>query len=115
MERKKKKRPGKSRVPFFLVCIPPFLIINYIIFRLATAQPDFTLTIGDAGFMSICTLVTAIVLSLILETLCEKKGLKKLEPFAMPLSMFGAMGVAVVLNLVLPEAVTAFTWWGNVA
>ena len=46
--RKKKKRPGKSRVPFFLVCIPPFLIINYIIFRLATAQPDFTLTIGDA-------------------------------------------------------------------
>ena len=31
----------------------------------------------------------------------------------MPISMFAAMGVAVVLNLVLPEAVTAFTWWGN--
>jgi len=65
--------------------------------------------------MSICTLVTAIVLSLALETLCEKKHLKKLEPFAMPISMFGAMGMAVVLNLVLPEAVSTLTWWGNVA
>ena len=33
----------------------------------------------------------------------------------MPISMFGAMGVAVVLNLVLPEAVSTLTWWGNVA
>ena len=78
-------------------------------------QTKEALTIGDAGFMSVCTLVTAVVLSLILETLCEKRNLKKLEPFAMPISMFAAMGVAVVLNLVLPEAVTAFTWWGNVA
>ena len=78
-------------------------------------QTKEALTIGDAGFMSVCTLVTAIVLSLILETVCEKRGLHKLEPFAMPISMFGAMGVAVVLNLVLPEAVTSFTWWGNVA
>ena len=71
------------------------------------------LTIGDAGFMSVCTLAAAVVLSLILETVCEKFKLSKLEPFAMPISMFGAMGVAVVLNLVLPEAVTAFTWWGT--
>jgi hypothetical protein len=78
-------------------------------------QTKEALTIGDAGFMSVCTLVTAVVLSLILETVCEKRSLKKLEPFAMPISMFAAMGVAVVLNLVLPEAVTAFTWWGNVA
>ena len=78
-------------------------------------QTKEALTIGDAGFMSVCTLVTAVVLSLILETLCEKRNLKKLEPFAMPISMFAAMGVAVVLNLVLPEAVTAFTWWGNAA
>ena len=68
--------------------------------------------IGDAGFMSICTLVTAIVVSLLLETLCEKCNLRKLQPFAMPLSMFAAMGMAVVLNLVVPEKVAAFTWWG---
>ncbi len=67
--------------------------------------------IGDAGFMSIVTLVTAVVVSLILETLCDKFSLKKLQPFAMPLSMFAAMAMAVVLNLVLPEQVSAFTWW----
>ncbi len=67
--------------------------------------------VGDAGFMSICTLVTAIVLSLILENICAKFKLDKLQPFAMPIAMFGAMGVAVLLNVVVPEAVTAFTWW----
>lgn len=67
--------------------------------------------VGDAGFMTICTLVTAIVLSLILESICVKFKLDKLQPFAMPLAMFGAMGVAVLLNLALPAAVTAFTWW----
>lgn len=68
--------------------------------------------VGDAGFMSICTLVTAIVLSLLLETICAKFNLKKLEPFAMPLSMFGAMGMAILLNQIVPEAVATFTWWG---
>lgn len=68
--------------------------------------------IGDAGFMSIVTLVTAIVVSLLLETLCEKFSLKKLQPFAMPLSMFAAMGMAILLNQVLPQQVAAFTWWG---
>ena len=67
--------------------------------------------VGDAGFMSVCTLVTAIVVSLLLEQLCLKFRLKRLEPFAMPLSMFAAMGMAVVLNLVVPESVATFTWW----
>ncbi|MBQ7688536.1 MAG: DUF5058 family protein [Clostridia bacterium] len=67
--------------------------------------------IGDAGFMSVCTLVTAVAVSLLLEQLCLKFNLKKLEPFAMPLSMFAAMGMAVVLNLVVPEQVAGFTWW----
>lgn len=68
--------------------------------------------VGDAGFMSICTLVTAIVLSLIFEWLCAKFKLEKLQPFAMPLAMFGAMGMAVLLNIAVPEAVSSFTWWG---
>lgn len=70
--------------------------------------------VGDAGFMSICTLLTAVIVSLALETLCAKFKLKKLEPFAMPLAMFAAMGMAVVMNLVLPEAVKGFTWWNNI-
>ena len=32
----------------------------------------------------------------------------------MPLSMFAAMGMAVLLNQVLPEAVTALTWWNHI-
>lgn len=68
--------------------------------------------IGDAGFMSIVTLVTAIIVSLVLEFLCDKFSLKKLQPFAMPLSMFAAMGMAVLLNQVLPAQVAQFTWWG---
>ncbi|MBQ6023457.1 MAG: DUF5058 family protein [Clostridia bacterium] len=68
--------------------------------------------VGDAGVMSVCTLVTAVIVSLVLETLCEKFSLKKLQPFAMPLSMFAAMGMAVLLNQILPEQVSALTWWG---
>lgn len=68
--------------------------------------------VGDAGFMSICTLVTAMILSVALEAICAKFDLKKLQPFAMPLSMFGAMGMAVLLNQIVPESIAAFTWWG---
>ena len=69
-------------------------------------------TVGDAGVMSVCTLVTAIVVSLLLETLCVKLNLKKLQPFAMPLSMFAAMGMAMLLTAVLPDKVAQLTWWG---
>ena len=41
--RKRKKKKAES-ILFYII---PFVIINYIIFRLATAQPDFDLTIGD--------------------------------------------------------------------
>ena len=68
--------------------------------------------VGDAGVMSVCTLVTAVIVSLVLETLCDKFRLTKLQPFAMPLSMFAAMGMAILLNQVLPEQVSALTWWG---
>jgi hypothetical protein len=68
--------------------------------------------VGDAGVMSVCTLVTAVIVSLVLETLCDKFKLTKLQPFAMPLSMFAAMGMAILLNQVLPEQVSALTWWG---
>ena len=41
--RKRKKKKAES-ILFYII---PFVIINYIIFRLATAQPDFDLTIND--------------------------------------------------------------------
>lgn len=67
---------------------------------------------SDAGFMSIATLLSAVVISLIFETICKKFKLKKLEVFAMPLSIFGAMAIAILLNYALPETITSFTWWG---
>ena len=69
--------------------------------------------VGDAGFMSIATLLTAMAVSLLLETVSAKFSLKKLETFAQPLAMFAAMGMAVLLNQILPEAVKGFTWWNN--
>ncbi len=70
---------------------------------------------SDAGFMSIATLVSAMVIMIILESLCHKFNLKKLEMFAFPISIFAAMGVCILLTVALPESVTSFTWWGGAA
>ena len=69
--------------------------------------------VGDSGFMSIATLITAVIASFLLELLCEKCRLQKLQPFAMPLAMFLAMGMAVLLTQVVPEQIRAFTWWNQ--
>ena len=43
----RQKKRKKVRAESILFYIIPFILINFIIFRLATAQPDFDLTIGD--------------------------------------------------------------------
>jgi hypothetical protein len=68
---------------------------------------------SDAGFMSIATLVSAMVIMIALEAVCHKFNLKKLEMFALPISIFAAMGVCILLTVALPESVTSFTWWGG--
>lgn len=66
---------------------------------------------GSAGAMSILVLITAIVSLLILDALCKKLKLSKLEPFTMPVAMFIAMGMAILLTNVLPEQIVNFTWY----
>ena len=66
---------------------------------------------GSSGAMSIMVLITAIVSLLILEALCKKFKLSKLQPFTMPLAMFIAMGIAILLTNVLPEEIVNFTWY----
>lgn len=66
---------------------------------------------GSAGFMSILVLVCAIVFMLILDIICKKFKLTKLEPFAMPIAMFAAMGMAVLFTYVLPENLVNHTWF----
>ena len=65
----------------------------------------------SAGFMSIAVLVCAMLFMLLLNWLCSKLKLGKLEPFTMPIAMFAAMGMAMLFAAVLPESVTSFTWY----
>ena len=67
---------------------------------------------SDAGFMSVTCLVLAVVISLVFEIICNKFNWKKLEVFATPLGIFGALAIAIILIQVLPESITTFTWWG---
>ncbi len=64
----------------------------------------------SAGFMSIAVMLSAMIFTLALDFLCQKKNLKKLEPFVLPIAMFGAMGIAILFTQVLPADLVNFTW-----
>ncbi len=64
----------------------------------------------SAGFMTIAVLLSAMVFTVALDLLCKKKHLTKLEPFVLPIAMFGAMGIAVLLTQTLPPEWTEFVW-----
>ena len=66
---------------------------------------------GSSGAMSILILVTAIVFMLVLEAICKKFKLEKLETFAMPIAMLGAMGMAILFTAVLPDSIVNHTWY----
>ena len=66
---------------------------------------------NDAGFLSIAVLIASVLIYLLLELIVRKTGKNKFEPFIMPLSMFGAMGVAVLLTQILPANLVGFTWF----
>ena len=66
---------------------------------------------GSSGAMSILVLITAIVLMLVLEAICKMFKLEKLETFAMPIAMLGAMGMAILFTAVLPDSVVNHTWY----
>ncbi len=63
-----------------------------------------------AGVMSVATLLSSMIFTIALDWLCRKKGVKKLEPFVLPIAMFGAMGIAVLLTQILPPEIAGFTW-----
>ena len=64
----------------------------------------------SAGFMTIAVLLSAMVFTVALDLLCKQKHLTKLEPFVLPIAMFGAMGIAVLLTQTLPPEWTEFVW-----
>lgn len=68
---------------------------------------------GDgAGFMSVCVLVSSMIFMSILTFLCKKFKIKWLEAFALPISMFAAMGVAIVIAKFCPEGLAYLEWRG---
>ena len=66
---------------------------------------------GSAGAMSIFVLIASMILLVVLEALCKALKLEKLQSFAMPLAMFGAMGIAILLTNVLPESIVNHGWY----
>ena len=68
---------------------------------------------GDgAGFMSVCVLVSAMIFMSLLTFLCKKFKIKWLEAFALPISMFAAMGVAIAIAKFCPEGLAYLEWRG---
>ena len=87
------------------------LIAAFVVRAIAgKGEPD---TAGDgAGVLSVLTLLTAISVMLLLELLVVKKGWKWAEPFTMPVSMFAAMGAAVLFAQILPDQIAFLEWRG---
>lgn len=63
-----------------------------------------------AGLMSVAALASSIICMLVLQKIAVKKNIHWLDTFAMPISMFFAMGVTVVLAQVLPESLYLLEW-----
>ena len=72
------------------------------------ADGTITYNYDGAGLMSVATLISSTVIMLILSKIAEKKNITWLSNFAMPISMFAAMGIAILLSQVLPESLAHF-------
>ena len=87
------------------------IIAAFIAREINGKSPANSEIVDNAGFLSIATLVTSVILTLVLETLAKKFNWSKFEPFIMPIAMFGAMGMAVLLTKTLPADIVQWTWW----
>ena len=83
-------------------------VISTIYIILALSLGLLISTIATTQLMAL--LLSAMVFTVALDLLCKKKHLTKLEPFVLPIAMFGAMGIAVLLTQVLPSELTEFVW-----
>jgi len=85
-------------------------LIGAFVARALAAKGEADRAGDGAGVLSVLTLVTAIAVMLLLELLVEKKGWKWAQPFTMPVSMFAAMGAAVLFAHILPEQIAFLVW-----
>lgn len=111
----KGKKKAKRSFAGFMDYVTPALFIGLIgafISNSILGAGDQN-TFGDgAGVISVITLVTAIVVSIILELIAKKFKLVWLEPFVMPIGMIVAMVAAIVAYNVLPPEIALLEWRG---
>ena len=87
-------------------------LIAAFIAKAVAGSGDKTVIGDGAGLLSVSTLVAAMIIMLILQMICKKFKIKWLEPFAMPLSMIAAMGIAMLLARILPANLVVLEWRG---
>ena len=63
-----------------------------------------------AGIVSIAALMASVLCMLLLQRVAIKKNIHWLDEFSMPIAMFFAMGVVIVLSQTLPESLYQFEW-----
>ena len=108
-------KPKKRGFAGFMDYLSPAVFIGLIGAFVARAiagkgNPD---TFGDgAGVLSLITLISAVVISVVLELVSKKFKLTWLEPFVMPIGMIAAMVIAVVMYNVLPADIAVLEWRG---
>lgn len=85
-------------------------IISAFISRALAGTDGNVKSPASAGVMSVSVLVVSVVAMLLLSKLCTKLKLDKLEPFAMPLSMFIGMGAAMLISAFVPADIANFVW-----
>ncbi|MDR0883927.1 MAG: DUF5058 family protein [Oscillospiraceae bacterium] len=66
---------------------------------------------GDgAGLMSVTTLLVSVLLTVPLQKLAKAPKMGWLEPFVLPIALFAALGVAVLLGQLLPPELVQLEW-----
>ena len=86
------------------------IIAAFVSRAIAGVERDEKGTAISAGVMSVSVLLSSIVFTIALDYICKKYKLKKLEAFVLPIAMFGAMGIAILLTRILPPNISGFTW-----
>ncbi|MDR1631012.1 MAG: DUF5058 family protein [Oscillospiraceae bacterium] len=89
-------------------------IISAFIGRALAGQGNMKMAVPGAGLMSVAALLSSVGVMIFLEQLGERKNSRFLQNFAMPISMYFALVLVVVLAQVLPENIAFFEFRGRV-
>lgn len=89
-------------------------IIAAFIGRALAGQGDAKMGVPGAGFMSVAALLSSVIIMLALQKIGEEKNSRFLQNFAMPISMYAALVIVVVLAQILPEEIALFEFRARV-